>query len=219
VLKTFDRRVIGDEMLAFVRVCQAEAPCHLGGGVALAGAHLAHRLSGDVDLFCHDHDAMRRLATALPRIAAECGATFDLRQDAGTHVRGRVVFAGRTVTLDVVHEALVDLEPPGPPLESVLVESFTDLRASKLTCLLSRSEPRDLVDVLFLERAGYRPEDDLALALRKDAGIDPGVLAWLLTTFPVEPLPVMLLPLEVPELVSYRNALAERMRRIAVPGG
>jgi len=30
------------------------------------------------------------------------------------------------------------------------------LRAAKLTCLLSRSEPRDLADVWLLERAGPR---------------------------------------------------------------
>jgi len=116
---------------------------------------------------------------------------------------------------DLVHETVPDLESPPPPIDGVVVESFADLRAAKLTCLLSRSEPRDLVDVLFLERAGFRPEDDLPLALRKDAGIDPATLAWLLKTFPVEPLPMMLVPLGVDELRSYRDTLAERFRRLA----
>ena len=83
----------------------------------------------------------------------------------------------------LVHEPLPDLEAPPPPVEGIIIESLTDLRASKLTCILSRSEPRDLVDLLFLERAGYRVEDDLPLALQKDAGIDPGILAWLLGRF------------------------------------
>jgi hypothetical protein len=98
-----------------------------------------------------------------------------------------------------------------------LVESAVDLRAAKLTCLLSRSEPRDLVDILFLERAGFVPENDLPFALRKDAGIDPGTLAWLLRDFPVRPLPTMLQSLTVEELSIYRDKLVERLRRLNVP--
>src|SRR5262249_3870232 len=97
--------------------------------------------------------------------------------------------------------------------------SIADLRASKITCILSRSEPRDLVDLLFLERAGYPPERDLPLALKKDAGIDPGVLAWLLGQFPIEPMPVMLLPLSANELMSFRDELRDRLKRAALPAG
>jgi hypothetical protein len=95
--------------------------------------------------------------------------------------------------------------------------TVADLRANKLTCLLSRAEPRDLVDLLFLDRAGYPPEDDLALALKKDTGIDQGVLSWLLGEYPVEPLPEMLLPLTSSELRVFRDELRERFRRLAVP--
>jgi hypothetical protein len=73
------------------------------------------------------------------------------------------------------------------------------------------------VDLLFWERLGNTPEDNLKYALQKDAGIDPGVLAWLLRTFPVEPLPTMLIPLSVPELTDYRDALAQRFKQLAKP--
>ena len=122
----------------------------------------------------------------------------------------------RSLELDVVHESLPDLEEP-TTVESVVVESFRDLRASKLTCILSRSEPRDLVDLMFLERAGYPPERDIADALRKDAGIDPGILAWLLKNFPVEPLPRMIENITVEELRAYRDALAERLKILSRP--
>ncbi len=54
-------------------------------------------------------------------------------------------------------------------------------------------------------------------ALAKDGSIDPGVLAWLLAEFPVEPLPQMLEPLPHGELTVFRDALAERLRRLVVP--
>lgn len=153
-------------------------------------------------------------------ITALCGVrrrvlVSSLLRDSGGHVRARLELPGEVLDLDLVHEALPDLAQPDD-VESVLVESERDMHASKLTCLLSRSEPRDLVDVMFLERAVHRPEDGLADALRKDAGIDPGVLAWLLTSFPVEPLPVMLVPLSVGELTGYRDALAARLKALSL---
>lgn len=213
---SFDRRVVSDATLALVRACQRFVPCHLGGGAALSGAHLAHRLSGDIDLFCHAADDVRRLVAELQPIATATALQIALVRDAGTFVRARVEGAGAPLELDLVHESTSDLEAP-TEVEGVLVESLTDLRASKLTCVLSRSEPRDLVDLMFLDRAGYPPERDLALAVRKDGGIDPGILAWLLGQFPTRPLPLMLLATDEQDLIRFRDQLRERMRRAAVP--
>ena len=61
------------------------------------------------------------------------------------------------------------------------------------------------------------PENHLPLALREDAGVDPGVLAWLLGSFPVEPHPSRLSTLTSDELREFRDSLRERFKRIAVP--
>jgi hypothetical protein len=217
VPSAFDRRVTPEPVLDLVRALQRRATSHLAGGAALGGLYLRHRLSADVDLFCHESEAVRSIVRDLPEVARECGAQIRVVQDSGTFVRATVSLPGHALELDLVHEAVADIEPPPPPVEGVVVESFADLRASKLTCLLSRAEPRDLVDVLFLDRAGHPPEADLSLALRKDAGVDPGVLAWLLRDFPTSPLPRMLVPLTEQEVVRYRDELAERFRRLALP--
>jgi hypothetical protein len=217
VLSAFDRRVTPEAVLDLVRALQRRATSHLAGGAALGGLYLSHRLSADVNLFCHDAEFVRSLVRDLPDVARECGGDIRVVRDAGTFVRATVSLPGHTFELDLVHEALPDLEPPPPAIEGVVVESFADLRAAKLTCLLSRAEPRDLVDIMFLDRAGRSPEADLPLALRKDAGIDPGVLAWLLRDFPTSPLPNMLVPLSKEGLTRFRDELAERFRRIALP--
>ncbi len=212
----FDRRVVSEALLGLVRACQARVPCHLGGGVALAGAYLGHRATGDLDLFVHDGGDMRHLVGLLPEVAAEVGLTVTIVRDVGHLVRARAEALGEHVELDIVHEPVPDIAPAPESLEGVAVESLADLRANKLTCILSRSEPRDLVDLFYLHRAGFPAERDLSLALRKDSGTDPGVLAWLLAQFPVQPLPRTFEPLTVEELTRFRDELGERLRRLAV---
>ncbi|MEW6283562.1 MAG: nucleotidyl transferase AbiEii/AbiGii toxin family protein [Candidatus Eremiobacterota bacterium] len=217
MLEQFDRRVVAEPLLSLVRACQRRVPCHLGGGAALSGAFLAHRLTAALDLFCHSHDDYAQLRRDLPALGAETGVELRILRDAATFARFLAGLPdGARVELDLVEDLVPDVEPPAP-VEGVLVESLADLRANKLTCLLSRSEPRDLVDLMFLDRAGYPPEADLALALRKDGGMDPGVLTWLLNQFPCRPLPRMLQPLTEGELLAFRQDLQRRFRRIAVP--
>jgi hypothetical protein len=217
VRNAFDRRVVPEAVLDLVRALQRRATSHLAGGAALGGLYLSHRQSADVDIFCHDAEFVRTLVRELPDVARECGAAIRVVRDAGSFVRATVALPDHSLDIDLVHEALPDLEPPPPPVEDIVVESFADLRAAKLTCLLSRAEPRHLVDVMFLDRAGHAPEADLPLALKKDAGIDPGVLAWLLRDFPTSPMPRMLVPLSQAEVTGFRDELAERFRRIAIP--
>ena len=74
------------------------------------------------------------------------GGTLKVAQDAGSFVRAELVFASQRIEVDLAVDGTQELAPPRT-LEGVQVLSLEDLRASKLTCLLSRSEPRDLVDV------------------------------------------------------------------------
>lgn len=219
MLATFDSRVVGPRELRVLQACQRRVASLLGGGAALAGVYLHHRLSADADLFFRSQDALRKMVSLLPDVAAEAGVDISVRRDAGTFVRGALSPTQPVFEMDLVFDPTPQIEAAGDSVEGVSVESLADLRASKLTCILSRSEPRDLVDLLFLDRAGYPPERDLALALRKDAGLDPGVLAWLLGQFPVAPLPRMLVPLDRSELIAFRDSLADRLRRVAAPRG
>jgi hypothetical protein len=137
-------------------------------------------------------------------------------RDGGSFVRATLVLSQRSLELDIAHEPSAPLSPRDI-VDGVTIDGLADLHANKLTCLLSRSEPRDLVDLFFLDQAGLSPESALSNALTKDAGIDPGVLSHLLRDFPTQPLPQMLCPFTEEALRAFRTDLVERFRQTALP--
>lgn len=189
----------------------------LGGGAALAGFYLGHRFSDDLDLFFADREEMRTLLLTLADRLEGHVDQHRVVQDAGSFVRVATTTGNARLKLDLVFDPQAPLTPPIRSEEGIRIESFRDLFANKITCLLSRAEPRDLVDCFFIEQQPLRLEDYLADALTKDAGIDPATLAWLLRDASVRPLPRMRVPLDGVQLTAYRDELAERLRRLAVP--
>lgn len=210
----FDRRVVAEPLLAAVRRLQGEVPFRLAGGAALSGAWLSHRLTHDLDFFTERPEGVHELLRVLPAATSDIGAV-SVVTSSPTFVRCVLTGGPARLELDLVHDATPRLDSTASSLEGIALEPLADMRAAKITCLLSRSEPRDLVDLLFLERAGYRVDADLPLALKKDAGIDPATLAWLLKEFPTAPMPEMLQPLDETELGAFKRELAERLRRLA----
>jgi len=168
-VSAFDPRIVSARRVALVKAIQRCAACRLGGGAALAGIHLHHRLSRDVDIFFEHEATLRDVVRLLPDLAAATATSLVVARDARSHVRVNADASGDTFEVDLVYDPIAPIEPPARTAEDVVVESYVDLRASKLACLVERSEPRDLVDVLFLERAGHRVEDERRAVTRLGA--------------------------------------------------
>jgi hypothetical protein len=216
MLPSWDFRVIPDALLSFVRHLQTRVPCRLSGGAALSGLHLHHRLSHDIDLFFDVQEDVRFATRAAADLAANEGGSLVLVRDGGSFVRGQLTLGKHTLDLDLAHEPSKPLQPRDI-IDDVTVDSLSDLHANKITCLLSRTEPRDLVDLFFLDKKGLTTENALPGALQKDAGIDPAILAFLLKDFPTSPLPIMIEEFSVNDLVNYRRTLVDRLRVLTFP--
>jgi hypothetical protein len=61
------------------------------------------------------------------------------------------------------------------------MDPVEEIVANKICALLGRAELRDVVDLYCLEVAGFRIEQFLSDAHRKDGGVTPGALAWVLS--------------------------------------
>jgi len=157
-----------------------EPPWTLTGGAALAGFHLGHRTTRDLDLFWHGTQELGVWADQAQTRLRDDGLQVARIQTAPAFRRLRVGDGHRVVIVDLVAEAVPFSEAPVELLPGIQVDTPHDILVNKLCALLSRSESRDLVDVAALLEAGGDLGRAIGDASRKDGGFSPLTLAWVL---------------------------------------
>ncbi len=175
----------------------------LTGGAALAGFHLGHRETRDLDLFWRDRSLLERLPNDVEGRLVDAGLSVSRLQTAPTFCRLRVTDGTEVLPLDLVIDSAPVIESPEEVSPGILVDTAYEILVNKLTTLLSRWAVRDLVDVQALEAAGLDLDRALADAPKKDGGFSPPTLAWVLDTQPTSQLD--------PGLLAYREELIRRL--------
>lgn len=214
-LTPFQRRLLG--LLAGI-----DPSWTLTGGGALAGVHLGHRETRDLDLFWRSRAELGTLVGDTVSALRTAGLDVQVLRTAPAFGELRVADGGDVCIVDLVAEPFAAIEPP----EQVVVEgtvlsvdSRHEILASKLATLLERSEVRDLADVKALLEAGGDLQAALRDAPKKDAGFSPLTLAWVLKGYDPRPAVKALGwdTREAEELVSFREWLIEQLAASACP--
>lgn len=202
-----------DVLHAFFR---HEGRFFLTGGAALVGFYLHHRTTDDLDLFTTtpELDAGEKTLRA---VAVELGASLEDIVTA-TDFRRRLLKRGsESVIVDLVLDLAAQVFQEKPLIGHVRIDPPEEILANKLCTLLSRAEPRDLVDVCFLERAGYRVEDAVPRANQKDGGLTPAQLGWVLSQISIGDGAVLPAGLSPADARAFLVDLQNRLRRMAFP--
>jgi len=191
----------------------------LTGGAALAGFHLGHRPTRDLDLFWRDCNALGDVPKmVISRLKAE-GLSIDVLHTSVAFQRLKVSDASQSVVVDLVAEPVGAIEDPvSASLEGVTIhlDSLHEILVNKLCALLSRAELRDLIDVRELLTSGCDLERALADAPKKDGGFSPLTLAWLLRDLPVESL-ASTEGERVADMKLFRDELVGRLTKDSTP--
>jgi predicted nucleotidyltransferase component of viral defense system len=193
-----------------------ESRFFLTGGAALAGFHLGHRTTEDLDLFTTS-EVLEDGELALNAVARELGATVEGLRTAPDFRRRLLRRGSEGLVVDLV----LDRAPQGAAEKAVIggirMDPPEEILANKLCALLSRSEYRDIVDVQALEKAGFSVEDALPIAMSKDAGLTPGQLAWVLSLIEVDDQTELPGHVSIQSLREYLVDLQKRLSRFAFP--
>ncbi len=196
---------------------EREGSFFLTEGAALAGYHLHHRQTADLDLFTVDDDAFGRARHVLVEVARSLGTRMETRQAAPGFERHLLTREDGAVVVDLVLEQTPQVVEDKPDRDGVRVDPPEEILANKLTTLLSRSEERDLVDLMYLEQAGYHAESALDHALAKDGGCTPAQLAFLLSEIEIPDAARLPADVAPAELRAFVDDLIVRLRRAALP--
>jgi hypothetical protein len=196
---------------------QRERGFFLTGGAALAGFHLGHRTTDDLDLFARDAPAFERGRFVLADVAVALGGELQVRQDAPGFTRVVLTRGDEGLVIDLVKDTGPQLHVDKLERDHIMVDPADEILANKLTALVGRAEERDLIDVMFLERAGYPIEAALPAALAKDGGCTPATLAWLLSEITIPDGAVLPAGVSPAELRAYVTELIARLLVLAAP--
>ena len=189
---------------------------YLTGGGALVGYHLGHRETHDLDLFTLSstvEDGVRALRAA----ATDVGACWREVRTAPEFRRVLLSRPDESVIVDLVFERTEQLRPDKPRHGIVRVDPAEEIFANKLCTLLGRSEIRDLVDARALEGVGLSLTQALEAGQRKDGGLTPAQLAWVLSQITIgdgASLPGGVTPAD---LRDYLRGLIDRLVRLGHP--
>lgn len=184
----------------------------LTGGSALAGFHLGHRLSKDLDLFTFQPDAFRGIGLYVESIAADLGWQIVFARSS-EYFRQYVFQSGseERVQVDLVREV-------GPRfgewllVDHINVDAIENIGVNKIAAILGRTESKDFVDLHFILKAGHDFDHLFGQAQQKDLGLLPFFFAGaLLQIQRLTRLPIMLKPITLDELQDYFVTLANRI--------
>jgi len=150
-------------------------------------------------------------------VARELGASVEAVRTAPEFRRFLLSHNDESLVVDLVVEHTQQLHPEKPAHGIVRVDPADEIFANKLCTLLGRSEIRDLIDARALEGLGLSLTDALVAGQRKDAGLTPAQLGWVLSQISVSDdasLPGGVAP---GELRDYLSDLIDRLTRLAHP--
>lgn len=193
-----------------------ESRFFLSGGAALVGFYLGHRETQDLDLFTLESEIENGFRI-VQEVASELNATVEAIQTAPDFRRLLVKRETEAIVVDLIREYVFQILPEKKTINGIRIDAPEEILANKLCALLSRSEIRDLVDVRELEKAGYDLENALEAAAKKDSGLTPAQLVWVLSQIKLGDNLALPNGVSVSELREYLENLTVRLTRLSFP--
>lgn len=108
----------------------------LTGDGALAGFHLGHRTTDDLDLFTTSDEAFERGRFVLEELASKIGGRLEIRQAAPRFLRAVLTTDQGAVVIGLVRDQLHQLHPDKLDRDGIFIDRADEILANKLTTIV-----------------------------------------------------------------------------------
>ena len=163
----------------------------LTGGSCLAEYYFGHRVSIDIDLFTSDQGILQAARATIQEgeVFCDIGEIETVRVSPSFCQFLLRCQDDEVVKVDLVKDIPVCLDGK-VKFGDIWLDSLLDLASNKMGCLVHREEVKDYVDLYYLlPGLGLGAKEALDLGLRKEAGLDPIILAAQMQFIDAQPSP------------------------------
>ena len=183
-------------------------PFYLTGGTALSRGYYQHRYSDDLDLFVNGHHEFEHLVY---NVLLELRSIFHPVDVVTREAAFCRLFIGREqLKVEMINDvpAHIGVIIEHPVLARL--DSRENILANKITALVDRALPKDIVDIYFLLKDGLSLKQALTDADSKAAGITPLLIARLMEEFHYEHLEAVnwIVPQDIGAVQRYLTGVA-----------
>ena len=173
-----------DDLLEIVKAQNVDF--YLTGGTALSRAYLNHRYSDDLDLFVNQATDFKQQVN---RVVMALRAS-DLNVIAGATSESFLRITVQKDEISLKIDFVNDVESHYGDFSSAdffhKIDSWRNILSNKL-CAVSRSEPKDIADILYIAKNfSFEWPELFEEAKSKDLWVDPLAVSRIIKTFPAE---------------------------------
>jgi len=159
----------------------SDTPFYLTGGTALSRGYYNHRYSDDLDYFVNYRPDFMKLSDI------QTDKIRKIFNDIKIAVKDkyfyRVFVAGEKLKIEMINDVPSHAGTLMNHPELGLIDSKENILANKLTAVVDRALPKDIVDIYFLLKDALDLKKALTDAESKAAGIAPLLIAKILAEF------------------------------------
>ena len=170
-----------NELLASVQ--RANVDFYLTGGTALSRFYLNHRYSDDLDFFVNQNSEFKVQCNKIVDILKKTGFSCDIGTVSEAFLRLFVTKNNIQIKVDLVND--VSFHYGGFEKFDLFnrVDNWRNILSNKI-CALSRFEPKDIVDILFIAKSyPFNWGEIISEAKEKDLWVEPITISKIVKEF------------------------------------
>ena len=177
----------------------------LTGGTALSAFYLQHRISEDMDFFTEEEGQVDRVLPLIQGVAPKLNGKLEVKRSFKSYLEFSITRGEEILRCDFAMDSPYRLMKKIFKEDyRIYVDNVQDISCNKLSALYDRTDPKDFVDIYFIDREIIPFEKLVMEAKKKHVGLDNYWLAASLVKIgDFNILPRMLKPVNLNELKQF----------------